>query len=74
MNLPPFVIFPELRTESLLLRETKPEDIPAMLEILTYDGEFVKTLNEGIQVMERIHQNYLTGDCINWLYRILQRI
>lgn len=67
MNLPPYTIFPELRSEKILLREVKQSDIPLLLEILTYDGKVAETLEEGIEIVQRIHQNYLDGDTVNWV-------
>lgn len=66
MNIPPFNTFPQLKTEKLLLREVLRTDIPNLLEILTYDGKTAETLEEGIEIINRIHQNYLDGNSINW--------
>lgn len=71
MNLPPFQSFPELKTDKLLLREVTPDDIPSLLEILTYDGKAAETLEEGIGMANRIHQNYLDGDTVNWVIESL---
>ncbi|MDF3026289.1 MAG: GCN5-related N-acetyltransferase [Fluviicola sp.] len=71
MNLPPYSIFPELRHSELLLREVKSKDIPSLLEILTYDGKKPETLEEGIAMTNRIHQNYLDGDTVNWVIEYL---
>ena len=67
INRPPYTSFPELRTGNLLLREVKPDDIPHLLEILTYDGKTAATLEEGIQIVERTNQNYQDGNSINWV-------
>ncbi|AEA45465.1 GNAT family N-acetyltransferase [Fluviicola taffensis] len=67
MNLPPFSVFPELQSEQVFLRETKQADVPNLLEILTYDGKVAESLKEGIRIMERIHQNYLDRDTVNWV-------
>ncbi len=67
MNLPPYRVFPELRLENLLLRETTEADTPSLLEILTYDGKVAETLEEGMGIIRKIHQNYLDGDTVNWV-------
>lgn len=72
MNLPPYNVFPELTSGKLLLREVKQSDIPLLLEILTYDGKVAETLEEGIQMTGRIHQNYLDGDAVNWVIEVLE--
>lgn len=72
MNLPPYTVFPELRTERLLLREVVDADIPSLLEILTYDGKAAATLEEGIQMIEKNRQNYQDGDSVNWVIEKLE--
>ncbi len=67
MNLPPYPVFPELKTEKLLLREVVDEDIPFLLEILTYDGKTAATLEEGIEIIEKNKQNYQSGNSVNWV-------
>jgi ribosomal-protein-alanine N-acetyltransferase len=67
MNLPPYAVFPELRSAELLLREIRMEDVSSLLEALTYDGKTAATLEEGIQIVERTNQNYLDGNSVNWV-------
>lgn len=67
MNLPPFNTFPEIRSEKILLREVKQTDVLFLLEILTYDGKTAGSLEEGIRISERIRQDYLDGDTVNWV-------
>lgn len=67
MNLPPYSTFPELRSEKLLLREAVMEDIPGLLEALTYDGKAAQTLEEGTQIIHKINRNYLDGESVNWV-------
>ena len=47
LNLPPYLSFPELTSERVLLRELKPEELSEVLEIMTYDGKTAKNLGEG---------------------------
>ncbi|WP_343633344.1 GNAT family N-acetyltransferase [Fluviicola sp.] len=67
MNLPPYKSFPELSSERIRLREVRPEDIPNLLEILTYDGKPAETLTGGTHIVNQIHQNYLDGNSVNWV-------
>lgn len=67
MNLPPYTSFPELSSGNIRLREVRPEDIPNLLEILTYDGKAAETLDEGMGIINQIHQNYLDGESVNWV-------
>lgn len=72
MNLPPYNTFPEIRSEKILLREVKQTDIPFLLEILTYDGKTAGSLEEGIRINDRINQDYLDGDTVNWVIEELE--
>lgn len=72
MDLPPYKIFPELRTEKLLLREVVDGDIPSLLEILTYDGKTAATLEDGIEMIEKNKQNYRDGNSVNWVIEKLE--
>lgn len=67
MNLPPFEVFPELQDERIRLREARESDVLSLLEILTYDGKPAETLEEGMNNLSRIDQNYLDGDTVNWV-------
>ncbi len=72
MNLPPYISFPELRTADLLLREVMQDDIPHLLEILTYDGKSVETLDQGAEIIRKIDQNYREGNSVNWVIENLE--
>lgn len=72
MNLPPYISFPELMTGNLLLREVMQEDVPHLLEILTYDGKSAETLEQGIGIIRKIDRNYRDGDSVNWVIENLE--
>lgn len=72
MNLPPYTSFPELKTGNLLLREVRLVDIPHLLEILTYDGKSAETLEQGVEIIRKIDQNYRDGDSVNWVIENLE--
>lgn len=74
MNLPPYTSFPELRTGNLLLREVMQDDIPDLLEILTYDGKSAETLDQGVEIIRKIDRNYRDGDSINWVIENLETL
>lgn len=67
LNLPPYKKFPELASERVLLRELKSSELEQVLEIMTYDGKTVKTINEGQIVQSKIDVNYLESDGVNWV-------
>jgi ribosomal-protein-alanine N-acetyltransferase len=67
MNRPPYISFPELRTGNLLLREVMQDDISHLLEILTYDGKSAETLDQGVEIIRKIDQNYQEGNSVNWV-------
>ncbi len=70
MNLPPYATFPELKSEKLLLREARTEDIPSLMEALTYDGKAAQTPEEGMQIIRKIQRNYLDGESVNWVIEV----
>lgn len=72
MNLPPYTSFPELRTDNLLLREVRQDDIPNLLEILTYDGKTAETPEQGMEIIRKIDQNYRDGASVNWVIQNLE--
>lgn len=72
VNLPPYSTFPELISEKLLLREARTEDIPSLLEALTYDGRTAQTVAEGAQIIEKVHLDYLNGESVNWVIEALE--
>jgi len=66
MNCPPFDSFPVLSSETVLLRELTYADADALLEIFTYNGKFAKNVSDVIEMLDRIDDNYRSGDSINW--------
>ncbi|MCC6462451.1 MAG: GNAT family N-acetyltransferase, partial [Saprospiraceae bacterium] len=66
MNLPPYDTFPELAAEGLLLRQVQAEDLPALLDIMFYDGQPAQTLDQALGMQAKIDQDYQNGDSIHW--------
>ena len=63
---PPFEKFPELETENLHLREKLLTDIPAIIEIIVYDGKHAQSKEEAGKVLGRINRDYINGQTISW--------
>jgi len=62
----PGQFFPLLETDRLLLRATTAEDIPQLLEIITYDGRYAETVEDGLALLDKIQRDYQAGQGINW--------
>lgn len=66
MNLPPYVIFPEITAEHVLLRQIIPADIKDIVEISRYDGKPALTEAEAMEMQNRINADYQNGASIHW--------
>ena len=66
MNLPPYDTFPELAAEGLLLRRVQTEDLPALLDIMFYDGQPALTLDNALTMQAQIDRDYQNGDSVHW--------
>lgn len=61
-----FDSIPTLKSERLLLRAIKAEDAKSIIEITVYDGFFAKTEQDVLNILEKIHGNFIDGDSILW--------
>lgn len=66
MQLPPYNTFPVLQNHQVILREIISDDIENILEISYYDAVQSTTLLQGIEVNNRINNDYLAGNSIHW--------
>jgi ribosomal-protein-alanine N-acetyltransferase len=65
--LPPFLLFPELRSSRVLLRELKLSDTEFVREIMYYNGRQATDRSDAIRMMERIDGDYRSGNTVNWV-------
>lgn len=63
---PPFDDFPEFETNRILLTEVSPAFVEELMTISFYDGKAAQTIEEAIQMNDRISNNYRCGETIHW--------
>lgn len=66
MNLPPYALFPEIAGERVLLRQIIPADMKHIVEISRYDGKPAFTVQEAMEMQEKINKDYQNGNSIHW--------
>ena len=66
LHLPPYATFPEIIAGDLILREVKPDDMNALMEISFYDAKPAQTQEEAATMQSRINADYQSGTSIHW--------
>lgn len=66
MNLPPYPIFPEVSSETIVLRQVATADLKDLMEISFYDSIPATSLNDAAAMQERIDLDYQNGSSIHW--------
>jgi ribosomal-protein-alanine N-acetyltransferase len=66
MHLPPYTSFPRLTDKRVLLREVELVDISSIIEISFYNGLPAASLEEAMEMQQKINFNYQNGECIHW--------
>jgi len=66
MHLPPYPNYPLLNGACVLLRPVFAADAEALLEISYYDGQKAKNVSEAVDMLDKIHQDYLLGTSLHW--------
>lgn len=66
MNLPPYNLFPVIKTERLSLREIKPADVNTIIEISYYNSIQAGSEEEAQEMLNKINTDYLKGSSIHW--------
>jgi [ribosomal protein S5]-alanine N-acetyltransferase len=67
MTRPPFTTFPELGSPRLLMRELQPDHAAFMLDIMVYNGKPAKDVTDAISMIDRIGNDYRSGNTVNWV-------
>lgn len=63
---PPFIEFPALKSDRIILREIRYDEAPGILEILYYNQKNASDVNEAIQILKKVDFNYRNGSGVNW--------
>lgn len=66
MNLPPYDKFPEIDSETIILREIQDDDLKDVVEISFYDAIPALTVENAKEMQDRINQDYQNGSSIHW--------
>lgn len=66
MKLPPYNKFPEIISDKIVLRQIQTEDINGLLEISFYDSQPALTVEDGIEMQNKIDADYQNGSSIHW--------
>lgn len=66
MKLPPYDIFPEINSDTIVLRQVQNEDIKGLVEISFYDSRPALNVEDAIEMQDRINLDYQNGSSIHW--------
>lgn len=66
MHYTPYITFPILSDDRILLREVSTFDLKELLCISYYDGKLAFTKVEAASMLNAINKNYADGDSIHW--------
>lgn len=66
MKLPPYQNFPELSSDTLILRQIVEDDIESLVEISFYNALPTLTVEDAAEMQERINLDYQNGSSIHW--------
>lgn len=63
---PPFIEFPVIETDRLLLRDILLDEAAGIQEILFYNQKVADTIEEATKILKKVDLNYRDGSGINW--------
>ena len=66
MHLPPYNKFPEISSSKIVLRQVFVSDAKDILDISFYDSNVATTMEEAIEIQNRIDLDYQNGSSIHW--------
>ena len=66
MKLPPYDLYPEIKGETIVLRQVSRSDLPDLLEISFYDGKKAGSIQEAMEMLACIEADYQNGASIHW--------
>jgi len=66
MKLPPYTTFPTIIAEKISLRQIQPSDINDIIEISFYDAIQATTLQQAVEMQDKINKDYNDGNSIHW--------
>jgi len=66
ISLPPYDVFPTIFGDKITLRPIQLSDISDIIEISYYDAVKASTLNQAIEMQNKINADYFQGNSIHW--------
>jgi len=66
MNLPPYPVYPELKSDRIILKAFVVEDAPHVVEITHFQRIRAKDADEAAEMILKVHERYQQGDGIHW--------
>ncbi|MBU2906491.1 GNAT family N-acetyltransferase [Arenibacter algicola] len=66
MKLPPYYIFPQINSDTFVLRQVEIEDIKDIVEISYYNSQPALTVGDAIAMQDEINKDYENGSSIHW--------
>lgn len=66
MKLPPYDKFPEIISATIVLRQVQSEDIKDLVEISFYDSRPALSVEDAVEMQNKITLDYQNGSSIHW--------
>lgn len=66
MQLPPYKNFPEINSDEIVLRQVYTSDAKVIVDISFYNAKAASTVEEAIEMQNRINLDYQNGNSIHW--------
>lgn len=66
MNLPPYNLFPVIKTDRISLREIITSDLNDIIEISYYNSRLAGSEEEALEMLNKINTDYMNGRSIHW--------
>lgn len=67
MNLPPYIKFPEIISDQIILRDVRAEDLKDLVEISFYDAKPALSIDDTIVMQHKIDMDYRNGSSLHWV-------
>jgi ribosomal-protein-alanine N-acetyltransferase len=66
MKLPPYKKFPQINSDQVVLRQIQNDDIQDIVEISFYNSKPALTIEDAIEMQNKINSDYQNGTLIHW--------
>jgi len=66
LKLPPYPIFPEIKSDIISLRQIMKSDLEGLIEISYYNSVQAKTSEQAAEMLDQITSDYFNGETVHW--------